>query len=29
MYWPVCSYFAIYDGHRGVKCAEFLKDKLH
>ena len=27
--WPACSYFAIYDGHGGSKCAEFLRDNLH
>lgn len=27
--WPSCSYFAIYDGHGGSKCAEFLRDNLH
>ena len=27
--WPVCSYFAIYDGHGGNLCADYLKDKLH
>ena len=27
--WPLCSYFAIYDGHGGTKCAEFLRDNLH
>jgi protein phosphatase PTC2/3 len=29
LYWPTCSYFAIFDGHAGNKCAEWLKDKLH
>ena len=28
-YWPKCSYFAIYDGHGGAACADFLKDCLH
>lgn len=27
--WPKCSYFAIYDGHGGAACADFLKDSLH
>lgn len=27
--WPKCSYFAIYDGHGGNQCADFLKDNLH
>lgn len=27
--WPKCSYFAIYDGHGGSACADFLKDSLH
>jgi len=27
--WPSCSFFAIYDGHGGSKCAEFLRDNLH
>ena len=27
--WPICSFFAIYDGHGGAACADFLKDKLH
>jgi len=28
-YWPEVSFFAIYDGHGGTKCADFLKDNLH
>lgn len=28
-YWPKCSYFAVYDGHGGSLCAEFLRDNLH
>lgn len=28
-YWPNCSFFGIYDGHGGSKCAEFLRDNLH
>jgi hypothetical protein len=27
--WPKCSYFAIYDGHGGSTCPDFLKDNLH
>lgn len=27
--WPKCSFFAIYDGHGGSECADFLKDQLH
>lgn len=27
--WPNCSFFGIYDGHGGAKCADFLKDTLH
>ena len=27
--WPLCSFFAIYDGHGGHKCANFLKENLH
>lgn len=27
--WPKCSFFAIYDGHGGNMCADFLKDHLH
>ena len=27
--WPNCSYFAIFDGHGGSMCADFLKDRLH
>lgn len=26
--WPNCSFFAIYDGHGGNKCCDFLRDKL-
>lgn len=29
MEWPTCSFFAVYDGHGGNSCADFLKDKLH
>ena len=28
-YWPQCSFFGIYDGYKGYKCADFLKDNLH
>ena len=28
-YWPRCSFFAIYDGHGGASCADFLRDQLH
>lgn len=27
--WPRCSFFAIYDGHGGNTCADFLRDNLH
>jgi len=27
--WPNTSFLAIYDGHGGNKCANFLKDNLH
>lgn len=27
--WPNCSYFAVFDGHGGSVCADFLKDHLH
>ncbi|OMJ88236.1 hypothetical protein SteCoe_9899 [Stentor coeruleus] len=27
--WPFCSFFGIYDGHGGSKCADFLRDNLH
>jgi protein phosphatase 2C family protein 2/3 len=27
--WPQCSYFALYDGHSGTACADFLKSQLH
>lgn len=27
--WPKCSFFAIYDGHGGSMCADYLKDHLH
>lgn len=28
-YWPMCSFFAVYDGHGGSLCADFLRDNLH
>jgi serine/threonine protein phosphatase PrpC len=28
-YWPKCSFFAVYDGHGGSGCADFLRDNLH
>ncbi|KRX03971.1 Protein phosphatase 2C (PP2C)-like domain [Pseudocohnilembus persalinus] len=28
-YWPDIHYFAIFDGHGGVKCADFLQQNLH
>lgn len=27
--WPKVSFFAIFDGHGGTKCADFLKENLH
>ena len=27
--WPTCSFFAVYDGHGGSSCADFLRDNLH
>lgn len=27
--WPNCQYFAIFDGHAGHMCADFLRDNLH
>ena len=27
--WPKCSFFAIFDGHGGSLCADFLRDNLH
>ena len=27
--WPLCSFFGIYDGHGGSRCADFLKETLH
>ena len=26
--WPLISYFAIFDGHNGEHCAEFLRKNL-
>ena len=28
-YWPSCSFFGVFDGHGGNKCADYLKDNLH
>ena len=27
--WPKCSYFAIFDGHGGNLCSDFLKENMH
>ncbi|CAD8072703.1 unnamed protein product [Paramecium sonneborni] len=27
--WPQSSFFAIYDGHGGAACADYMKDNLH
>lgn len=27
--WPKCSFFGVFDGHGGNKCADFLRDNLH
>ena len=27
--WPKVSFFGLYDGHGGERCADFLKDHLH
>jgi protein phosphatase PTC2/3 len=27
--WPRCSFFAVYDGHGGKECCNFLRDNLH
>ena len=27
--WPKCSYFAVFDGHGGHNCSDFLKDNMH
>jgi protein phosphatase 2C family protein 2/3 len=27
--WPKCSYFAVFDGHGGDACSNFLKDNMH
>ena len=24
-----CTYYAVFDGHGGAECANFLKDHLH
>lgn len=26
--WPPCSYFGVFDGHGGERCADFLRDNL-
>ena len=26
--WPKVSYFGVFDGHAGNKCAEFMRDNL-
>lgn len=28
-HWPNCSFFAVYDGHGGSTCSDFLRDNLH
>lgn len=28
-HWPNCSFFAVYDGHGGSFCSDFLRDNLH
>ncbi|CAD8157050.1 unnamed protein product [Paramecium pentaurelia] len=28
-YWPQSSFFAVYDGHGGPQCADFMRDNLH
>ncbi|MCQ2818374.1 MAG: protein phosphatase 2C family protein [archaeon] len=28
-HWPVISYFAIFEGEKGSKCCDFLRDNLH
>lgn len=27
--WPRCAFFAVYDGHGGSLCCDFLRDHLH
>jgi protein phosphatase 2C family protein 2/3 len=27
--WPKCSYFAVFDGHGGSLCSDFLRDNMH
>jgi protein phosphatase 2C family protein 2/3 len=27
--WPRCSFFGVYDGHGGYRCADYLRDFLH
>ena len=29
LYWPKVSVFALYDGHGGCACADYLKEQLH
>ncbi|KAM3141727.1 hypothetical protein pb186bvf_006049 [Paramecium bursaria] len=28
-YWPQSSFFAVYDGHGGPQCADYMRDNLH
>jgi protein phosphatase 2C family protein 2/3 len=28
-YWPKCSFFGVYDGHGGYRCADLLRDQIH
>lgn len=27
--WPNCSFFGVFDGHGGSRCADYLRDHLH
>ena len=27
--WPKLFFFAVFDGHAGSQCADFLRDNLH